>query len=110
MCFLRTDASLQHLTSMRVPCCLCAGNDCFFRNPTNIDENLFVDFSSPSSSKYRAVTDLGTPDMAAQEVCATHTHTQREARHGKRKQASRHAPIHASSARAPHRLLGVQQP
>lgn len=42
------------------------GNDCFFRNPINIDENLFVDISSPSSSQYRTVTDLGESHAQAQ--------------------------------------------
>ncbi len=37
--------------------CLCAlrrqtsGNDVFYRNPYNVEENLFVNISSPSSSK-----------------------------------------------------------
>jgi hypothetical protein len=44
------------------------GNDCFFRNPVNIDENLFVDLSSPSSSFYRTVTDLGTPEQVANSI------------------------------------------
>ena len=45
-----------------------SGNDIFFRNPFNVDENLFVDVSSPSSSKYESVEDLGTPDQAAQRT------------------------------------------
>lgn len=44
------------------------GNDCFFRNPRNIDENLFVDISSPSSSAYVTVTDLGTPEQTAKQI------------------------------------------
>ncbi len=44
------------------------GNDCFFRNPRNVDENLFVDISSPSSSFYNTVTDLGTPDQTAKQI------------------------------------------
>ena len=28
-----------------------SGNDVFFRNPFNVEENLFVNISSPSSSK-----------------------------------------------------------
>jgi hypothetical protein len=40
------------------------GNDCFFRNPVNIDENLFVDISSPSSSQ---VGSCGPSCMALAE-------------------------------------------
>jgi hypothetical protein len=42
-----------------------SGNDVFLRNPFNIEENLFIDISSPSSSRYSSVLDLGTPDAAA---------------------------------------------
>ena len=42
-----------------------SGNDVFFRNPFNAEENLFVDVSSPSSSKYESVADLGSPEEAA---------------------------------------------
>jgi len=42
-----------------------SGNDVFFRNPFNAEENLFVDVSSPSSSKFDSVTDLGSPETAA---------------------------------------------
>ncbi|KIY96254.1 PsbP domain-containing protein 1 [Monoraphidium neglectum] len=42
-----------------------SGNDVFLRNPFNIEENLFVDISSPSSSRYSSVLDLGTPEAAA---------------------------------------------
>jgi hypothetical protein len=45
-----------------------SGNDVFYRNPFNIDENLFVDLSSPSSSRYETVADLGTPDEAAARI------------------------------------------
>ncbi|GAB4816689.1 hypothetical protein N2152v2_003735 [Parachlorella kessleri] len=45
-----------------------SGNDVFFRNPSNIEENLFVDVSSPSSSKYSSVEDLGSPQDAAQRL------------------------------------------
>ena len=30
-----------------------AGSDCFFRNPLNLDENISVEMSSPSSSRYK---------------------------------------------------------
>ena len=42
-----------------------SGNDCFLRNPRNIDENLFVDITSPSSSTYQTVTELGSPEDTA---------------------------------------------
>jgi len=45
-----------------------SGNDVFYRNPTNIEENLFVDVSSPSSSKFSSVRDLGTPEEAAKRI------------------------------------------
>ncbi|KAG6483002.1 hypothetical protein ZIOFF_059642 [Zingiber officinale] len=45
-----------------------AGADIFFRDPFVLDENLSVEFSSPSSSRYKSVEDLGTPDVAATKV------------------------------------------
>jgi len=45
-----------------------SGNDVFFRNPFAAEENLFVDVSSPSSSKYDSVEDLGTPEQASQRI------------------------------------------
>lgn len=45
-----------------------SGNDVFYRNPFNIEENLFVDVSSPSSSKYESVEDLGSPQEAAERT------------------------------------------
>lgn len=45
-----------------------AGNDVFYRNIYNIDENLFVNTSSPSSSRYKSVEDLGTPEEAAKKI------------------------------------------
>ena len=45
-----------------------SGNDIFFRNPLNLEENLFVAISSPSSTKYASVADLGTPDDVAKRV------------------------------------------
>lgn len=55
------DRSLLHLSYLRRPQVTSSGNDIFLRNPRNIDENLFVDMSSPSSSRYESVIDLGTP-------------------------------------------------
>lgn len=45
-----------------------SGNDVFFRSPLDVDTNLFVDVSSPSSSKYETVADLGTPREAAEKT------------------------------------------
>jgi hypothetical protein len=45
-----------------------SGNDVFYRNPRNIEENLFVDVSSPSSSKFSSVEDLGSPQEAAEQT------------------------------------------
>ena len=42
-----------------------SGNDVFVRNQRNIEENLFVDISSPSSSRYNSVEDLGSPEASA---------------------------------------------
>lgn len=36
----------------------------FFRNPYNVNENLFVSISSPSSSTYSSVADLKSPEAA----------------------------------------------
>ena len=72
------------LDSMALPCCcndcsmqakkhrVCAsqtsGNDIFYRNPYNVNENLFVDISSPSSSNFSSVEDLGPPEAAAKRT------------------------------------------
>ena len=45
-----------------------SGNDVFYRNPFNAEENLFVDISSPSSSKYASIEDFGTPEEAAKKT------------------------------------------
>lgn len=42
-----------------------SGNDIFYRNPYNVEENLFVNISSPSSSKFDSVEDLKSPAEAA---------------------------------------------
>ena len=49
-------------------CMQTSGNDIFYRNPTNVNENLFVDVSSPSSSTFESVEDLGTPGQAAKKT------------------------------------------
>ncbi|KAG2498245.1 hypothetical protein HYH03_003995 [Edaphochlamys debaryana] len=45
-----------------------SGNDIFLRNPRNVEENLFVDLTSPSSSRFKTVEDLGTPQDAANRL------------------------------------------
>jgi hypothetical protein len=45
-----------------------AGADVFFRDPVNLDENVLVEMSSPSSSKFKSVEDLGPPEEAAKKV------------------------------------------
>ena len=45
-----------------------AGADIFFRDPFVLDENMSVEISSPSSSKYMSVEDLGPPEKAAEKV------------------------------------------
>ena len=45
-----------------------SGADIFFRDPYILDENVSVDVSSPSSSKYKSVEDLGTPQEAGKKV------------------------------------------
>ncbi|KAL6622437.1 hypothetical protein ACP70R_032316 [Stipagrostis hirtigluma subsp. patula] len=45
-----------------------AGADIFFRDPFVLDENISVEISSPSSSKYATVEDLGPPEKAAEKV------------------------------------------
>lgn len=45
-----------------------AGADIFFRDPFVLDENLSVDISSPSSSNYKSVEDLGSPEEAGKKI------------------------------------------
>jgi hypothetical protein len=45
-----------------------AGADIFFRDPVLLDVNMSVDISSPSSSNYKTVEDLGPPEKAADGV------------------------------------------
>ncbi|KAK7284438.1 hypothetical protein RJT34_19184 [Clitoria ternatea] len=45
-----------------------AGADIFFRDPYVLDENLSVEISSPSSSRYQSVEDLGPPQEAGNKV------------------------------------------
>eukprot|EP00237_Pycnococcus_provasolii_P015368 CAMPEP_0205961396 /NCGR_PEP_ID=MMETSP1459-20131121/66679_1 /ASSEMBLY_ACC=CAM_ASM_001120 /TAXON_ID=41880 /ORGANISM="Pycnococcus provasolii, Strain RCC931" /LENGTH=123 /DNA_ID=CAMNT_0053334105 /DNA_START=210 /DNA_END=578 /DNA_ORIENTATION=+ len=45
-----------------------AGADIFYRSTEDPEECVFVDVTSPSSSKYDSVRDLGTPREAADFV------------------------------------------
>lgn len=45
-----------------------SGNDIFFRNPSDVDENLFVSISSPSTSQFTSIEDLGGPEEAAERT------------------------------------------
>ena len=44
------------------------GSDSFFRNAYNLEENVFVNVSSVSSSDYATVRDVGAPEQAARDV------------------------------------------
>ena len=44
-----------------------SGNEVFLRNPYNVNENLYVTISSPSSSKYKE-SNLQSPDATAQVI------------------------------------------
>lgn len=45
-----------------------SGQDCFFRHPSNLDENVSVEVSSPSSSRFKSIQDLGSPEDAGRRV------------------------------------------
>eukprot|EP00897_Mesotaenium_endlicherianum_P001751 jgi/Mesen1/1603/ME000134S00727 len=45
-----------------------AGADVFFRDPSNLDENVSVDISSPTTSKFKDLSDLGSPEEAGQQA------------------------------------------
>lgn len=45
-----------------------AGADIFFRDPFVLDENLSVDISSPSSSNFKSIEDLGPPQVAGEKM------------------------------------------
>jgi hypothetical protein len=44
------------------------GADVFYRDIDDVETNVFVEFSSPSSSTYKSVKDIGTPMVAAQRA------------------------------------------
>ncbi len=45
-----------------------SGNEIFYRNPYDVNECLFVNLSSPSSSKYKSVRSIGSPDVVAEKA------------------------------------------
>jgi hypothetical protein len=65
-----------------------SGNDAFYRSPRDVDENLFVNVSSPSSSRYASVADLGSPDDAARALLKTYTGELMSTRLGVRREGS----------------------
>ena len=45
-----------------------AGADVFFRAPLKVEENLFVEASSPSSTRFVSLADLGSPTEAGEQL------------------------------------------
>lgn len=45
-----------------------SGQDCFFRSSYNLDENVSVEISSPSSSRFTSMRDLGDPKAAGDRL------------------------------------------
>ena len=64
-----------------------SGNDVFYRNPYNVEENLFVNISSPSSSRFADVRALGSPDDAAKRLLSQTLDEFMSTRLGSRKEA-----------------------
>uniref|UniRef100_A0A0F7GXQ3 PsbP-domain protein 1 n=1 Tax=Geranium incanum TaxID=1158081 RepID=A0A0F7GXQ3_9ROSI len=65
-----------------------AGADIFFRDPYVLDENISVELSSPSSSKYKSVEDLGPPEEAGKKVLKQYLTEFMSTRLGVRREAS----------------------
>uniref|UniRef100_A0A0F7GYQ7 PsbP-domain protein 1 n=1 Tax=Habenaria pantlingiana TaxID=1498489 RepID=A0A0F7GYQ7_9ASPA len=65
-----------------------AGADIFFRDPFVLDENLSIELSSPSSSRYKSVEDLGPPEAAAGKVLKQYLTEFMSTRLGVRRQSS----------------------
>jgi PsbP len=78
-----------------------SGNDAFFRNPYNVEECLFVNITSPSSSSYDSVRSLGTPQQAAERLRQQYLSEFMSTRLGSRKKVD---IISASSREANGRL------
>lgn len=64
-----------------------SGNDVFYRNPYNVEENLFVNLSSPSSSQFADVSVLGSPEDAAKRLLSQTLEEFMSTRIGSRKEA-----------------------
>ena len=64
-----------------------SGNDVFFRNPSSVEENMFVSISSPSSTKFVNPRDLGTPDEAAKKILAQYLNEFMSSRIGVRRES-----------------------
>ena len=64
--------SFALVTNLALSMTCCHSLKCISHSPSplqfNIDENLFVALSSPSSSRYDSVVDLGTPEEAANRI------------------------------------------
>ncbi|KAK9073897.1 hypothetical protein SSX86_006491 [Deinandra increscens subsp. villosa] len=65
-----------------------ANADIFFRDPFVLDENLSVEISSPSSSKYKSLEDLGPPEEAGKAVLRQYLTEFMSTRLGVRREAS----------------------
>ena len=65
-----------------------SGNDVFFRNPSSVEENMFVSISSPSSTKFVNPRDLGTPDEAAKKILAQYLNEFMSSRIGVRREST----------------------
>ena len=59
----------------------------FYRNPYEVEENLFVNLSSPSSSQFADVGVLGSPEAAAKRLLAQTLDEFMSTRIGSRKEA-----------------------
>jgi len=64
-----------------------SGNDVFFRDPGEVETNAFVSVSSPSSSTYASVRDLGTPEAAAKRILSQYLEEYMSTRLGVRRES-----------------------
>jgi PsbP len=71
-----------------------SGNEVFKRNPRVADENAFVVISSPSSSKFSSVADIGTPEDASKRLQAQYLKEFMSTRLGVRREVQ---PLYATS-------------
>ena len=65
-----------------------ANADIFFRDPFILDENLSLELSSPSSSFYKNIEDLGPPEVAGKNVLKQYLTEFMSTRLGVRREAS----------------------